>query len=283
MVHAHLLSGRVARGLVRIFADEAISVRAHVYFGSLRLTLSLPSSISTARELMFADAFRHEREGTSLRVFAALCRGASTIVDVGANIGSFSYLAAASADPGATVVSFEPQQELARVIRANVARMGRGTVVVESLALSDEAGSMTLHIPKGGEHEASLDPTWASGPQKNVEVLRFDEYALSRSLHGPCVIKIDVEQWEEHALAGMASFVDAHTPDILIELLGKSRQSRFIRGFIEYHRYRVYYVENVVRAVSLDDLPYVHGFYNFLFTIKSASELATILPVRVIS
>src|SRR5205807_1696096 len=99
----------------------------------------------------------------------------------------------------------------------------------------------------------------------------------------PCIIKIDVEQWEEHVLAGMTSFVHAHAPDILIELLGKSRESLAIRAFIDQHGYRVFYVENVVRAVPIDDLPYVDGFYNFLFTTKSASELATMLPVRVIA
>jgi FkbM family methyltransferase len=283
LAHAGLISGDSARGLVRVFADEAVNVRADVCFGPQRVALSLPSSVSTGRELMFADAFRHEREGTTLRVFAALCRGASTIVDVGANIGTFSYLAAVSADPGATVVAFEPQPDLVRVIRTNLARFGRVTVFVEALALSDEPGTMTLYMPREGALEASLDPTWASGRQVSVEAIRFDAYAALRGLQGPSVIKIDAEQWEEHILVGMASFADTYTPDVLIELLGKTRVSPFIRGFIEQHRYRMYYVENVVRAVSVGDLPYVEGFYNFLLTTKSAIELAAILPVRVIA
>src|SRR5205807_1577211 len=110
-----------------------------------------------------------------------------------------------------TVVAFEPQRDLARVIRTNLVGVAHCTVLVEELALSDEPGAMTLNVPRGGALEASLDPTWASGLQESVEVIRFDEYALRRNLHGPYVIKIDVEQWEEHVLAGMASFVHAHT------------------------------------------------------------------------
>src|SRR5262245_66579971 len=75
-----------------------------------------------------------------LAVLADLVPRGGTAVDVGANQGVFAY---ALAERAGRVVAFEPNPDYARFARW----MLRGRAELHSLALSDQPGRATFHVP----------------------------------------------------------------------------------------------------------------------------------------
>jgi hypothetical protein len=68
-----------------------------------------------------------------------------TVVDVGANIGTFSVLAATSVEPGGRVISFEPVEETFGHLGENIALDGLGNAECRRAAIDAKDGTLTIH------------------------------------------------------------------------------------------------------------------------------------------
>src|SRR3989440_7318657 len=101
-----------------------------------RLTMLIPPSFFYRRRIA-EEARSGEPE---LTILAKLVSRRGTAVDIGANQGFFAYALADIAD---RVIAFEPNPDYALFARW----MLRGRAQVWELALSDEAGRMTLYVP----------------------------------------------------------------------------------------------------------------------------------------
>src|SRR5438105_1935670 len=75
------------------------------------------------------------------KLIKRLLRVGDTFVDVGANEGYFSVLAANATIPGGRVVAVEPQQRLLPVIERNLELNQLSNVEIMSDALSDKKGT----------------------------------------------------------------------------------------------------------------------------------------------
>ena len=139
-------------------------------------------------------------------------------IDIGANIGLYSY-ALSRLCP--RVEAFEPQPEVARVLRA----FARGTnVTLHETALSDTEGELTLHVPViGGEAATGMAslrsdfPEGAAGASTRnikVPVRRLDAYGFT----GVGFAKIDVEGHEIEVLRGAEETLAREKPVLLIEI-----------------------------------------------------------------
>lgn len=144
----------------------------------------------------------------------------STAIDVGANIGIYTYGFLAR---GANVHAIEPQANCARLIQAYYdlgfpfgGKRGKLTVRVE--AVSDEPGVAVLYVPlKNGkidDESASLNPDEGESIRIEVPVRTIDEY----SLENVKVIKMDVEGREIGAIAGAAKTFARCSPVLLVEI-----------------------------------------------------------------
>ena len=71
-------------------------------------------------------------------------RGGQTVLDVGANVGYFTLLAAQTIGAAGTVVAVEPDAANLRLLRANVWRGGCDNVRIVAAAASDERGLLAL-------------------------------------------------------------------------------------------------------------------------------------------
>src|SRR5215472_3607378 len=150
------------------------------------LTLLTPPSARYRRRIA-AEARAGEPE---VAVLDQLMRRGGTAVDVGANQGFFAYALSEVAD---RVVAFEPNPDYALFARV----MLRGRARVHRLALSDEPGRATFHVPIDHDgtvlHFAgSLKGTHTQFPRTrtyDVAVLTLDSFALTDVRF----IKVDVE------------------------------------------------------------------------------------------
>lgn len=129
------------------------------------------------------------------------------VVDVGANVGYMTSLAAARAGAAGSVIAFEPHPVVFALLSANIARWNGGDLAVvkaHQLALSDHAGTGQLNA--GATFDAnmglsSLDTAAASAQDvlMPVEVKRLDDVIGEQRVG---LLKVDVEGHEPSVLRG---------------------------------------------------------------------------------
>lgn len=164
-------------------------------------------------------------------LLARWCEALSpVVVDVGANSGFYSLLAAASG--ASQVLAVEPVSEIADVLAANVALSELGERVrLHRLALGEAAGEQLLHFPLAThglvETSASLNPQFRAqhSQQRKVPVQTLDALLADASPPdvaapvAPVLIKLDVESMELAVLAAGAQVLQTRRPAVVAELL----------------------------------------------------------------
>src|SRR5712691_2447792 len=134
-----------------------------------------------------------------------LLRPGDVFIDVGANLGWFTVLAARCVGPTGKVVSFEPCGRHYEHLQSNLRLNQLTNVIPEKLALSDTAGTAVL----SGMHERNEGlGTIIGGSDRRgetVSTVRFDDYWAATGYDTTIrMIKMDIEGAEIKALLGMA-------------------------------------------------------------------------------
>ena len=103
-------------------------------------------------------------------------RAGDVFVDVGANIGYYTVIAAKIVGDQGHVYAFEPDPTSFAILKANVERNGLANVTLEQKALSNEPGSLRLFLAhqNKGDHRI-FDEDGAARPFLDVEALRLDD------------------------------------------------------------------------------------------------------------
>jgi FkbM family methyltransferase len=165
-------------------------------------------------------------------------------VDVGANIGSYTILAAAGI--GARVVAFEPDGVAFDWLTKSVGLNGVGHhVEAHRLAVGERLGAILMTV--GGDsvnHVLPPQNPLSDSSSQEVSVTTLDACLGQRA---PMVIKIDVEGFETAVVAGGgATFANHGLHAVLMELTG--------------HGDRYGYDEDAIRSRMMD-----WGFHRCLY------------------
>lgn len=154
---------------------------------------------------------------------AATLKPGDVFLDIGANIGWFTILAASIVGPTGRVLAFEPRPNSCARLAMSVAENGYTNVEVAAVAVGDMPGRLTVAAlisarnPGGTWSLATtaLDTGLREGHERfEVDVVRIDDLALDR-----CdLIKIDIEGAEKPALTGAAETIRRLRPLILTEI-----------------------------------------------------------------
>jgi FkbM family methyltransferase len=147
-------------------------------------------------------------------------RPGGCFIDVGANIGFFSLLAAKLAGPDGQVVAIEPVPANTDLIKANATlnRFGNVTVVRAAAGASNRTGELILARYHGGAALASAPKPPDARGRLSVPVVTLDGLVSHLGLPPPTMVKIDVEGAELEVLAGMPRTLWRDHPDILFEV-----------------------------------------------------------------
>jgi len=141
-----------------------------------------------------------DHEAVELGLFREALDSIDAVVDVGANSGLYSLIAARA---GKACFAFEPQAENLRILYQNVAANGFDEAIeVFPLAASDRVGSARFY---GRGQGASLLSGWAGQPDYDFEWVAtntLDNLLLARLAGRRLFLKIDVEGAELQVLRG---------------------------------------------------------------------------------
>lgn len=189
-----------------------------------------PRGLLTAlRRLGFAATMEYKRrvDEPELAWIPRLLRRDRAFLDVGANLGVYTYVARRHAS---RVYAVEPHPGMAAALRRHFA----GDVEVLELALSDVRGTIDLFVPQHAGADlasrASLEETANPGFTQQaltIERARLDDLDLE-----PLgLIKIDVEGHERAVLLGGDATLARDRPALLVEIEERHHPGESARVF----------------------------------------------------
>jgi FkbM family methyltransferase len=156
------------------------------------------------------------RSGYELETTSAFLAhmGQGAVIDIGANCGYFSLLAASR---GAEVWAFEPLQRNLRLLHASLAANGFKRIRIIAAAASDAPGTLTIgaSYTNGIVSSHRPDDPIAALAADYVASVRIDD-ALPADTR-VSLIKIDVEGHEYRAIQGARNTIRASRPAIISE------------------------------------------------------------------
>ncbi len=187
-------------------------------------------------------------EDVELNLINQLLNEGDTFIDIGANIGLYSLVAARKIGEKGKVIAFEPFPLNNTRLCKNVALNNLKNISIESKAVSDQNGSLLIQSNEKdgnqGMASAFLD-NYSS--QFEVPKIALDEYVEANNISQIDLIKIDIEGGEYLALKGMKTILSELKPTLLIEIdpsiLAKTPYSeRDILQLLTDFNYKQYFI-----------------------------------------
>jgi FkbM family methyltransferase len=213
---SHILGGERLFQLL-IHCSKALHLqniaRLNIESKTIFLNLLDPRMLQVPNEL-----YPHYQDTAVLSHF--LVEG-DTFIDVGANHGSFSVVAAELVGKSGLVIAFEPQQTLADLVKNSLTTAAKCQSQVHAIACSDRAGFLKFYVPLTSSGSAGIFPAFsatATHDTFSVPAQPFDQVVDWQNLQGRIFIKLDVEGSELAFLKGAIAMLQAKHPAILLEV-----------------------------------------------------------------
>lgn len=179
-------------------------------------------------------------EASVTRAFRNLLRSGMVVVDLGANVGYYTLLAAEIVGRTGRVFAFEPDPFCFGLLQKNVAINRCANVITVNKAVSDRRGMGWLFVEEKNKGGHMLRASGEAGRSIPVEVTSLDDYFRDGAtrIH---LIKIDIQGAEMAALRGMKKIIEANEDlAVLVEFwpAGIERfgdaPADFVRLLLEY-------------------------------------------------
>lgn len=133
-----------------------------------------------------------------------LLSSGDTFVDVGANEGYFSVVAATQVGSKGRIIAVEPQTRLGEVLRRNFALNRCENITTVVAAISDQPGTAELRLtPDMNNGATGFAPAARYRlPTQPIRCLTLEGLLAEQQVVGPIVLKMDIEGWEHEAILG---------------------------------------------------------------------------------
>jgi len=183
-------------------------------------------------------------EPSTAKLIAHLVEPGDTVIDIGANAGFFTLLAATRVKETGRVLAFEPIPSVRAALETNIKLNGAHWVALYGVALSNVSGTLTMYEgPPNHRGLSSLRPLDCAAATHSVTIKPLDEWLPT--LGRVKLIKLDVEGAEQQVVEGMEGLLLRDMPYVVLEVtdaylqkMGHSASSLF--ELLRQKGYRMY-------------------------------------------
>jgi len=167
-------------------------------------------------------------------------------VDVGANIGCYSMVAAKLVGKTGSVHSFEPVTKVFGKLQQNILLNKLDNITANKKAVFESSGNIELYV--SSNENAGMSSIFhhdtESGEIEKTEAVSLDDYFADPDIQKISMIKIDIEGAELFALKGMKTILDKFRPVIIMEVSEAVIKNSGIEGkesleFLKSHNYEI--------------------------------------------
>lgn len=209
----------------------------------------------------------NDYQSETVRVMKKILSKGDTFIDVGANIGYLSAIAAGIVGSSGHVHSFEPVPEYFSKLERLAVLNRDYNIVANKIALGSECGMSDIKITSlNNIGWNTLVPGFMSNQRKIKEILqvpvyRLDRYIKENKLNKIKLLKIDVEGFEFPVLKGLSDYFDntAYFPFIICEinpfacqLMGCTLKE--LSEYMKKYSYKAYGLVDPDKEINIMDL-----------------------------
>lgn len=213
--------------------------------------------------------------------FRRLIQPGMTVIDVGANIGYFSLLAASLVGPSGRCIAVEPNTRNVKLLAASVAANRFRHVTICQAAATDVPELLFLNTNHSNGVVTPADENLGYAlSRETVQGLRLDD--VFASVGRVDLIKLDIEGAEYRAVRGLERTIDASRPAVLTEFAPPSIQAisgadaaDYLRFFVD-RGYEITALERERRIPCGNDIDRVLG----AFTDAGTDHIDLVLEPR---
>jgi FkbM family methyltransferase len=159
-----------------------------------------------------------------------------TVIDIGANLGTYSLPMARLVGRTGQVFAYEPGSETRALLERSRELNAADNLQIFAFALSDGAREGRLVFGDSSEFNALGD----GGAGETVRITSLDSEEAVRGWRSPDFVKIDAEGEEERILAGGREFFARHSPLVMFEIKAAVTINERLREFFPTIGYRLF-------------------------------------------
>ena len=189
---------------VLVYFNKPVSVRVGPYI----LYAKTVDRLLALFLLKFGFGSSFERE-----IFESLLKPGIRVVDIGANLGYYTLIAARIVGPEGRVYAFEPEEENFNLLTLAVEKSGYKNIKLFKKAVTERSGRGTLFFSEEHRGDHRIFDNGENRKRVAIETASLDEAMAHEGKID--VIKIDIEGAEPEVLGGMKKIL-ADNKDIKI-------------------------------------------------------------------
>lgn len=215
-------------------------------------------------------------ESETIRLFRSLLSSANYFVDIGANTGLYTLLAACLY-PNLQVYAFEPVPEIAARLQANIKQNQLANVEMIPCVVSDIDGELPVYIPQGRKKLTTNASTRADFRRADriIQIcsVTLDSFIKNKKIPAIDLLKIDTEATEPAVLAGGLEILRQHKPLIICEVL-YGRTEEALHNLLDSEEYRYFWIvsNGLIPKDSIEgDITY--KCMNYLFVPENKMDM----------
>lgn len=167
-------------------------------------------------EYLNDDDYIYEKE---IELLPKILSFGDNTIDIGANMGSYTYYLAKIIGEGGTVFSFEPGKRAYNLLTSVLKRYNLNNVQTFNIAVGDQSGQVILHVPYYSTGKAQIDnKDPIKGKKEIVQTITLDNFYFSNAIQNLRFIKCDCEGAELKVFQGATKLLKKEKPIILCEI-----------------------------------------------------------------
>lgn len=184
-----------------------------------------------------------------------------TVIDVGANVGVYTFSAAQQVGSGGKVIAVEPFSGCVKCLQETCRINQFDWVKVYGAAASDRPGNLYLSIHSASELNEILSAEEASHRDNVEEVpcITLDDLSMQEKLDQVDFLKIDAEGHELNVLQGSEKLLNEYSPCIMYEnISGNQASNTPVAEYLQQRGYELFryqpYLQHLIPISSLNEL-----------------------------